>query len=96
LQRGVALTNDTALWDIVSLGGDYNAYLDRTERWYYPGSLLPALFEPDDMEEGLDHLQVSHGSDAVTVRRWAVQAHTDHRIHFVQREILEREDFPGK
>lgn len=96
MQRGEKITDDRSLWDIVSLGGDYNAELDRAERWYYPGALLPALFEPDAMVNGLDHLQVSHGSDARPVRRWAVNAHTDHRLHFVEREIREREDFPGQ
>jgi hypothetical protein len=82
------------LWDVISIGGDYNAYLDNAERWYYPGSLLPALFVQDSREEGLDHLQHAHGSDVKQGKRWVQSGNTDHNLHFVTRTFVEVPDQP--
>jgi hypothetical protein len=83
-----------ALWDVVTIGGDYNAALTERARWYYPGSMLPALFVADRQPKGIDHLQHAHGSDVKADRRWAVAANTDHRIHYVQRTFVTVTDFP--
>jgi hypothetical protein len=82
------------LWDVVSIGGDYNAELTQKGRWYYPGSLLPALFVADRQPKGIDHLQHSHGSDATIKRRWSLAANSDHKIHFVERTLVAVTDFP--
>jgi hypothetical protein len=84
----------TNFWDVISLGGDYNAALNDKDRWYYPGALLPALFEPDEQLRGLDHLQVAHGSDTRPGHRWAVDANSDHQIHFIERTFVDVADFP--
>jgi hypothetical protein len=83
-----------SFWDIITLGGDFNAYLDRTERWYYPGALLPSLFVNDKLIKGLDHLMHAHGSDVKQGKRWTVAANSDHRIHFQERTIITVPDFP--
>lgn len=83
-----------SFWDVVSLGGDYNAEMDRTERWYYPGAMLPSLYRDDKQANGLDHLQVTRTSDAVDGKRWSVAGNTDHRIQFVRRALREVGDFP--
>jgi hypothetical protein len=88
------IATKTNFWDVVTLGGDYNAALNRTDRWYYPGSMLPALFEPDVQMRGIDHLQHAHGSDVHDGRRWAVDGNTDHQIHFVERTFVSITDFP--
>jgi hypothetical protein len=79
---------------VVSIGGDYNAELTQKGRWYYPGSLLPALFVADRQPKGIDHLQHSHGSDATIKRRWSLAANSDHKIHFVERTLVAVTDFP--
>jgi hypothetical protein len=89
---GVKTTSN--LWDVITLGGDYNGTLENKDRWYYPGTLLPALFVADKTMTGLDHLQHSHGSDVHVTKRWAVAGHTDHRIHYVERTVLNVTDFP--
>jgi len=84
----------TPLWDIVTIGGDYNAFLDRTDRWYYPGAMLPALFVNDSRQRSLDHLQHGHGSDVKVARRWTQAINSDHSLHLVERTILNVPDFP--
>jgi hypothetical protein len=84
----------TPLWDIVTIGGDYNAFLDRADRWYYPGALLPALFVNDSRQRSLDHLQHGHGSDVKVARRWTQAINSDHSLHLVERTILNVPDFP--
>jgi len=84
----------TSLWDVVSIGGDYNGQMTNRARWYYPGSLLPAVFVADRKPTGLDHLQHGHGSDVTVDRRWSVPGYTDHSIHFVQRTFANVTDFP--
>jgi hypothetical protein len=86
-----AMTN---YWDIVTIGGDYNAAMSNKDRWYYPANLLAPLFVPDSLKAGLDHMQHGNGSDVKVTRRWAVSGHTDHRIHFVERTIVNVPDFP--
>lgn len=81
-------------WDAIIMMGDFNAYLDRKERWYYPGALLPALFTADQQVRGLDHIVSTHGSDIAWTKRWSVDGHTDHRIHFRKGTIKEVADFP--
>ena len=81
-------------YDAILLGGDYNAYLDRDGRWYYPGALLPALYQDDQRMRGLDHLQSTHGSDVKEGRRWAVQGNTDHAIHLLNRTFVNVPDYP--
>jgi hypothetical protein len=83
-------------YDAILLGGDYNAYLDRDERWYYPGALLPALYHDDQRMRGLDHLQSTYESDVKEGRRWAVKGNTDHSIHFLTRTFVNVPDFPGQ
>jgi len=84
----------TSLWDIVTIGGDYNAAMDNYARWYYPAPMLDALFVRDKYLGGLDHLQHAFGADVRDERRWAEQGNTDHRIHYMQRTILDVPDFP--
>jgi hypothetical protein len=83
----------TNLWDVVSLGGDYNAAMDNFARWYYPAPLLEGLFEHDKNLRGLDHLQHAFGSDVQVTRRWAEAGNTDHSIHFVERRFVDVPDF---
>ena len=87
------IANKVGFWDVITLGGDYNAALSDKDRWYYPGTLLPALFEADEQQRGLDHLQHTHGSDVRAGRRWAVGGNTDHQIHFVERVFITVADF---
>lgn len=88
-------TTTASFWDVILLGGDYNAALDNRRRWYYPGALLPALFEQDaKFLAGLDHLQHGHGSDVGVVERWRQPGYTDHPIHFVKRRFTNVPDFP--
>jgi len=84
----------TSLWDIVTLGGDYNAAMDNFGRWYYPAPMLEPLFVHDKYLRGLDHLQHAYGADVRTERRWAEAGNTDHALHFVERSILDVPDFP--
>jgi hypothetical protein len=84
-----------SFWDVVTLGGDYNAAMDNKREWYYPASILAALFISDtEFLGGLDHMQATHHSDVRQVRRWKVQGNTDHSIHFAQWEFVPRPDFP--
>lgn len=86
-------TTTANFWDVLTLGGDYNGALVNDDRWYYPGALLPALFEPDEQMRGIDHLQHGHGSDVRSGKRWAEEAHSDHNIHLVERTFLNVPDF---
>lgn len=81
-------------WDAILLGGDFNAAMSNERRWYYPGSLLDGLYESDSREAGLDHLVRTRGSDLRAGKRWTKEGHTDHRLHFVNYEVREVEDFP--
>lgn len=82
-------------YHIISCRGDYNAELRNTKAWYYPGRLMPALYQADPVPTGIDHLQVTHGSDCKNGKRWSVAANSDHRIHFQTRTIVDRPDYPA-
>lgn len=81
-------------WDSICLMGDYNASLENRDRWYYPGSLLPALFRPDPQPKGLDHIQATHGSNLVAGRRWTQKGNTDHLLNYQSWSIKAVSDFP--
>lgn len=81
-------------WDAIFLVGDFNAFLDRKERWYYPGALLPALFTADDKPKGLDHILSTHMSDIQWTKRWGVKGYTDHLINFRKGTLKEVADYP--
>jgi len=83
-----------AFWDVILLGGDFNAAMDNGRRWYYPACMLPALYGEDELRGGLDHLLATHGSDVKPGRRWSVAGFTDHRIHFLEYDLRDVADFP--
>lgn len=83
-------------WDIVSLGGDYNAALSNRREWYYPSRMLTSLYHDDvsKYDAGLDHMQLTRGSDAVVKTRHTVDGYTDHSIHHVTYAFRDKPDFP--
>lgn len=97
MSRGVKATSERRFWDVILMGGDYNADLMKTQsdEWYYPSQMLPALWMPDTHPAGLDHLQHVYGSDVKVTKRWVVDGHTDHRIHFATMQFAEVDDTPG-
>jgi hypothetical protein len=87
-------TTMASLWDIVTIGGDYNATLEQDDRWYYPDTMLHSLFVEDSVRKGIDHLQHAYGSDVRAGRRWSEPANSDHPIIFIERTIVDVENFP--
>lgn len=93
LMADVAKQMGSERWDVITLRGDYNGSLINRSEWYYPASMLGALFRPDWKRDGLDHHQHTHGSDVVIVRRWVRECNSDHDIHFVEREIKDIKNY---
>lgn len=84
----------TPFWDIILLGGDFNAATANEKQWYYPGAMLDSLYLPDTLERGLDHLMRTITSDCSVADRWKVEGNTDHSIHFCKYRILDEvQDF---
>jgi hypothetical protein len=90
----VATQMSREYWDVILLGGDYNASLTNKDAWYYPGRMLPSLFVDDTRLAGLDHLQHTHGSDVKPGKRWTEEANTDHLLHFLTRTIVNVVNYP--
>jgi hypothetical protein len=94
MSRNTGLKSFNGWWDSIFLGGDFNAGTANANEWYYPGALLPSLYVQDTSTKGLDHLMRTKGSDARNLRRWSVEGHSDHRIHFADYLLREVNDFP--
>lgn len=74
------------VYDVIILGGDWNARgTDRAE-WYFPARMLQGLFRSDEIEVGLDHVVLTRHSAADVVRRWARNegVNSDHALHFAE------------
>lgn len=98
MARDAGDRSDKPFWDIVTIGGDFNADMltEKADQWYFPSRMLTALYDNDSrVPGGLDHILVSHGSDVDLKRRWSVAARTDHRIHFRTSTIHTHQDFPA-
>lgn len=75
------------VWDVIVLGGDFNARLNNRGEWYYPGPMLDGLtIEDEETPRSIDRLVLTRDSRAKTKRRWGSRRgyHTDHAVHFAR------------
>jgi hypothetical protein len=81
----VARKMNENLYDVIIIGGDWNASLRNEGEWYFPGALFDGLIveHPKEMP-GLDHIVITVDSDATIEKRYAVRegVHSDHALHF--------------
>lgn len=71
-------------YDVILLGGDFNAPPAARRAWYFPGPLLDPLYEPDK-QRTIDQLRTARNpTRPVTVlRRWSVTGlYSDHAAQF--------------
>lgn len=73
-------------WDVIILGGDWNARMTDRAEWYFPARLLAGLFREDEIAHGLDHVTLTRNSAATVERRWAMNedVFSDHALHFAE------------
>lgn len=73
-------------YDVILLGGDFNAPPAACRAWYFPGPLLDPLYEPDK-RRSIDQLRTARNPTlpVTVVRRWALTGlHSDHAAELRQ------------